>query len=118
VSSAAPAQPSLVNDLWTVAQTIAGARGFQFSPESGAYVQSLIRDGVTRLVEDGALGDAAKAGEAKSAIGRLVNKMIELAIEEQRGQKIKGTEATSANMLHEYTFLAARPWFCPCYPFC
>jgi hypothetical protein len=81
-------------------------------------VQNLIQSGVATLAQDGALGNAAAIAEAKNAVDRLVDKIIEFAIEQQRRQTIKGTEAASTNMLHGHNFFSARMWFCPCYPFC
>lgn len=118
MSASAPARPELDGDLWRLAQATAGSRGFQFSSECAGEMKSLIQNGVIRLVQDQALDDATKIVDAKEAMTRLVTKMIELAINQQRGQIIKGGEATSTNMLHEYNFFGARSWFCPCYPFC
>ena len=118
MSAPAPARPDLAGDLWLVAQRTAGGRGCQFSSECAQEMQGFIQTGVGTLMQDRALESAEKIAEAKDAMVRLVEKMIELAIEQQRGQAVKATESTSVRTLHEYNFLSARSWFCPCYPFC
>jgi hypothetical protein len=118
MSASAPARPELSGDLWRHAQGIAGGRGFQFSNVCAVNMQAFIDVGVATLVRDDALLDSTKVSEAKDAIAKLVGKMIELAIEDQRGQTSSATESTSARILHEFTLSNARSWFCPCYPFC
>jgi hypothetical protein len=118
MSAPAPALPELAGNLWRLAEATAGGRGFRFSSESALEMQKFIRVGVDKLTNDGAQEDSQKIGAAKDAVVRLVDKMIEQTIEKQRSQKIKGYEATTANVLHDYRFFSARSWFCPCYPFC
>lgn len=118
MSSPAPALPELAADLWRFAQAAVGGRGFQFSSECGFQMQNLIRTGVEKLMQEGELENTAKVAETKDALTRLVTKMIELTIEQQRTQVLKGTEATSTRILYETIFFIARKWFCPCFPFC
>jgi hypothetical protein len=118
MSSSAPALPELAADLWRFAQATAGGRGFQFSSECALQMQNLIRDGVIKLIQVDELQNAAKIAETKDAVTRLVAKMVELSIEQQRTQILTGTEATSTRMLYEVSFFSARSWFCPCFPFC
>jgi len=115
MNATAPALPELAGDLWRVAQAAAGSRGFQFTSECANQMQNFIRTGVVTLSEDRALENPMKIAETKDGIVRLVGKMIELAIEQQRGQTV---EATRTRMLHEHHFFSAWGWFCPCYPFC
>jgi hypothetical protein len=127
VSAPASAPFDLAGDLWRAAQAAAGEYGFQFSAACSVEIQNFIGVGVTKLVADGETSNASKMAEARQAIGRLVAKMIELAIQHQRdetaeaqrrGEPAKVIDARSARMLHEYSFFSARSWFCPCYPFC
>jgi hypothetical protein len=118
MNATAPALPELAADLWRLAQATAGGRGFQFSSESASAVQDLILTGVRRLIQDRELENPAKVAETREALTRLIGKMVEVAIEQQRGRILKGTEATSTRMLDENNFFGARNRFCPCYPFC
>jgi len=118
MSAPASAQPELTGDLWRFAQANAGGRGFQFSSECADELQTFIKMGVAALIRDDVLSNATKVAETRDAIARLVDKMIEISIEKQRSQTSSVTESTSTRMLHEFTFLSARSWICPCYPFC
>jgi hypothetical protein len=118
MSASAPASPELAGDLWHFVESTAGSRGFQFTPQCSSEVKALILAGVGRLVQDGTLDNPAVIANARGSLERLVSKMIEHAIEQRKGQIIKGTEATSTRMLHEYNFFSVRSWFCPCYPWC
>lgn len=118
MSAPAAALPELAGDLWRLAQNTAGGRGFQFSEPSARLLQDLIKDGVVRLMRDDAMENTTAVAESKNSIVRLVQKIIESEIQEQRREAKKAIEATSTNMLREKSFAAARNWFCPCYPFC
>jgi hypothetical protein len=117
MSTPARALEDLPNELWRIAQAIAGGRGFQFSADSSVEFENLIQTGADALKYRGLAEDGASIAKAKENVERFVDRMIQEFIDEtiRSGLVI---DAGSTRILDMNIFEKVLSWFCPCFPFC
>ena len=95
----------LESRLWTAAQTRARAAGFEFASNCARQLRDFIPDGVARLAIEKP-DDPQAPEEAERHLVEFVDRMIVAA------REMRMTE------LQESTFLSAKSWLCPLWPFC
>jgi|ERR1039458_3294207 hypothetical protein len=123
-----PSPDQLGTFLWGIAEGRATSRSFRFSEQCAIALRDFIEQGTKTVLARDLASNSGTVMKAKNDVERLIDKMIEYGIEEQRAQNIEQRRAQSKEdlireaggflILQESTLQTARGWFCPCFPFC